>query len=209
MWISGDTPGYSNRVIDDSQGTLILYYLPTLGSMEPYILLPTTVLIQLGMEIMDDVINMTRMRGRADQGQLAPIQIMSVADPDGTGTPILAWAGRGSSGGQGTGGNTGASATGDWGGRYNTPGGQTITSSYESQYPVFRGMGSTMATPTSQTTRSGASNLSNTNNSTPSPLTPQMPTAGTVLGAIQAQLAQALSVIQTLTQQNQELGMRL
>jgi hypothetical protein len=48
MWISGDTPGYPNRIIDDSQSTLILYYLPLLGSMEPYILLPTTVLIQLG-----------------------------------------------------------------------------------------------------------------------------------------------------------------
>ena len=102
--------------------------------MEPYILLPTTVLIQLGrgayaparMEIMEDVINMTRLRGRADQGQLAPIQILTVADPDGTGTPISAWAGRGSVGGQGTGGNTGASATGDRGGRYHTPGGQTI-----------------------------------------------------------------------------------
>jgi hypothetical protein len=132
MWILGDTPGYSNRVIDDSKVTLILYYLPTLGSVEPYILLPTTVLNQLGrgayaparMEIMDDVINMTRMRGRADQGQLAPIQIMTVAGPDGTGTPISAWAGRGSSGGQGTGGNTGASATGERGGRYNTPGGR-------------------------------------------------------------------------------------
>ena len=33
--------------------------------------------------------------------------------------------------------------------------------------------------------------------------------AGTDLGAIQAQQAQALSAIQTLTQQNQELGMRL
>ena len=111
--------------------------------MDPYILLTTTTLIQLGrsayaparMEIMDDVINMTRMRGRADQSQLAPIQIMTVADPDGTGTPISAWAGRGSSGGHGTGGNTGASATGDrgdQGGRYGTSGGQTTTSSYDS-----------------------------------------------------------------------------
>ena len=105
--------------------------------LSPYILLPTTVLIQLRrgayaparMEIMDDVINMTRLRGRADQGQLAPIQIMTVADPDGTGTPISAWAGRGSFGGQGTGGNTGASDMGDRGERYNTPEGQTTTSS--------------------------------------------------------------------------------
>ena len=74
------------------------------------------------MEIMDDVINMTRMRGRADPGQLAPVQIMTVADPDGTGTPISAWAGRGSSGGQGTGGNMGTPAAGDRGGRYTTPG---------------------------------------------------------------------------------------
>jgi hypothetical protein len=217
MWISDDTPGYQQRVIDDSKGTLILYYLLSLGSVEPYILLPTTVLIQLGrgayasarMEIMDDVINMTRLRGRADQGQLASIKIMTVADPDGTGTPISAWAGRGSFGGQGTGGHTGASATGDRGGRYNTPGGQTTTSSYDSQYPVFHGMGSTMATPTSHTTRSGANYSSNTNNSNPSPLTPQMPMAGTDLGAIQAQLAQALSAIQTLTQQNQEMEIRL
>ena len=36
-----------------------------------------------------------------------------------------------------------------------------------------------------------------------------MPMAGADLGAIQAQLAQALSAIQTLTQQNQELGMWL
>ena len=98
MWISGDTPGYQQRVIDNSKGTLILYYLPSLGSVEPYILLPTTVLIQLGrgayaparMEITDDVINMTRLRGRADQGQLTPIQIMTVADPNGTGSPISA-----------------------------------------------------------------------------------------------------------------------
>jgi len=188
MWISGDTPGYLNRVIDDSQGTLILYYLPSLGSMDPYILLPTTVLNQLGrgayaparMKIIDDVINLTRMRGRADQGQLAPIQIMTVADPDGTGTPISAWAGRGSSGGQGTGGYTGASATGDRGERYNTPKGQTTTFSYDSQYPVFHGMGSTMATPTSHTTRSGASYSSNTNNSTPPPPTPQMTTQGLI-----------------------------
>ena len=95
--------------------------LPSLGATDPYILLPTTVLIQLGrsayaparMEIMDDVINMTRLRGRADPGQLAPIQIMTVADPDGTGTPISAWAGRGSSGGQGISDNmaTGVDAT--------------------------------------------------------------------------------------------------
>jgi hypothetical protein len=135
---------------------------------------------------------------------------MTVADPDGTGTPISAWAGRGSSGGQGTGGNTGASATGDRGGCCGTSGGQTTTCSYDSQYPVFRGMGSTIATPTSHTTRSGASYSSNTNSSTPPPpLTPQMPMAGPDMGAIQAQLAQALSAIQTLTQQNQELGMRL
>ena len=48
MWISGDTPGYPNRVLEDSQGTLILYYLPSLGETDPYILLPTNTLIQLG-----------------------------------------------------------------------------------------------------------------------------------------------------------------
>ena len=64
-------------------------------------------MIQLGrsayaparMGIVDDVINMSRLRGRADSTQLAPIQILTVADPDpdGTGTPITAWAGRGPS----------------------------------------------------------------------------------------------------------------
>jgi hypothetical protein len=71
---------------------------------------------------------MARLRGGEDQSQLALIQIMTVADPDETGTPISAWLDRGSSGGQGTGGNTGASATGVRGGRYNTSGGQTTTS---------------------------------------------------------------------------------
>ena len=97
----------------------MLYYLPTLGSTDPYVLLPTTTLIQLGrsayaparMEIVDDVINMSRLRGRADSSQLAPVQIMTVMDPDGAGTPITAWAGRGSSGGY-TGGTMDTSAMG-------------------------------------------------------------------------------------------------
>ena len=100
MWISGETPRYPNWVKDTARGSLVPYYLPTLGSTDPYVLLPTTTLIQLGrsayaparMEIVDDVINMSRLRGRADSSQLAPIQILTVTDPDpdGAGTPITA-----------------------------------------------------------------------------------------------------------------------
>ena len=94
MWISGETPGYSNWVKDNARDSLVLYYLPTLDSTDPYVLLPTTTLIQLRrsayaparMEIVDDVINMSRLRGRADSSQLAPVQIMTVMDPDEAGT---------------------------------------------------------------------------------------------------------------------------
>ena len=48
MWILGETPGYPNWVKDNAGGSLVLYYLPTLGSTDPYVLLPTTTLIQLG-----------------------------------------------------------------------------------------------------------------------------------------------------------------
>ena len=42
MWISGELPGYPNWVKDTARGSLVLYYLPTLGSTDPYVLLPTT-----------------------------------------------------------------------------------------------------------------------------------------------------------------------
>ena len=95
MWISWETPGYPNCAKDTAKSSLVLYYLPTLGSTDPYVLLPTTTMIQLGcsayaparMEIVDDVINMSRLRGRADSSQLAPVQIMTVLDSDGAGTP--------------------------------------------------------------------------------------------------------------------------
>ena len=66
------------------------------------------------MEIINDVLNMSRLRGRAESSQLAPVQIMTVIDPDGAGTPITARAGRGSSGGH-TGGTMDTSATGGGG----------------------------------------------------------------------------------------------
>ena len=35
MWISGEKPGYPNWVNDNARGSLVLYYLPTLGSTDP------------------------------------------------------------------------------------------------------------------------------------------------------------------------------
>ena len=141
---------------------MVLYYLPTLGSADPYVLLPTTTMIQLGrcayaparMEIVDDVINMTRMRGRADSNQLAPIQILTLRDPnpDGSGTPITAWTGRGATSGS-VGDNMDTSDAG--GDRYSTPNNSFTTSSYESQYPMCVGSGTSTTVQTTSTARGG------------------------------------------------------
>ena len=162
MWISGETPGYPNWVKDTARSSLVLYYLPTLGSTDPYVLLPTTTMIQLGrsayaparMEIVDDVINMSRLRGHADSTQLAPIQILTLRDPnpDGSGTPITAWAGRGPSSGSSDDNMDTSDAGGD---RYSTPNNSFTTSSYASQYPTCGGLGTSATVQSTPTARGG------------------------------------------------------
>ena len=160
------------------------------------------------MEILDDVINMSRLQGRADSSQLAPVQIMTVMDPDGAGTPITAWAGRGASGGH-TGGTMDTSATGGGGNsgdRNRTPGSHSSTSSYASQYPAYGGLGSNTAAQSTPVARGGGSGSAHRNNYTPPPPASTFSTAVPDLGALTAQLAQALTAIQTLTQKNHALG---
>ena len=162
MWISGETPGYPNWVKDTTRGSLVLYYLPTLGSADPYVLLPTTTMIQLGrsayaparMEIVDDVINMSRLRARAESTQLAPIQTLTLRDPnpDGSGTPITAWAGRGTASGS-VGDNMDTSDAG--GDRYSTPSNSFTTSFYASQYPTCGGLGTSATVQSTLTARGG------------------------------------------------------
>ena len=171
-------------------------------------------MIQLGrsayaparMKIVDDVINMSRMRGRADSTQLAPIQILSLRDPnpDGSGTPITAWAGRGTSSGS-MGDNMDTSDAG--GDRYSTPNNSFTTSSYASQYPTCGGLGTSATVQSTPTARGGGrGSVQRTVYTPPPPPPPPPPTAVPDLGALSAQLAQALAAIQQLTQENQALG---
>ena len=226
MWISGDMPGYPHWVREASRSSLVLYYSPVPGSTDHGHLPSTLTLIQLGrgayaparMEIADDVINMSRMRGRAEPQQLAPIQILTVMDHEGTGTPISAWAGRGSSGNSDAGGTTGRSTRGGrepGGDPYQTPGGRCTTSFDDNQYPPLSGYGATTIDQSAYSPGSGNHGQTSAGqdvqwNTTPTPPAPQpymqANASGPDLAAMSAQLAQALAAIQTLTQQNQELG---
>ena len=48
VWIAGDTPGYLNWNRDLTKHTLVIYFLPTIGSTDPDVWLPTPTLIELG-----------------------------------------------------------------------------------------------------------------------------------------------------------------
>jgi hypothetical protein len=189
MWISGDMPGYPHWVREASRRSLVLYYSPVPGSTDHGHLPSTLTLIQLGrgayaparMEIADDVINMSRMRGRAEPQQLAPIQILTVMDHDGTGTPISAWAGRGSSGNSDAGGTTGRSTRGGrepGGDPYQTPGGRRTTSFDDNQYPPLSGYGATTIDQSAYSPGSGNHGQTSAGqdvqwNTTPTPPPPQ------------------------------------
>ena len=48
IWIAGDTPGYLNWNRDPTKNALVIYLLPTIGSTDPSVWLPTPTLIELG-----------------------------------------------------------------------------------------------------------------------------------------------------------------
>ena len=45
IWIAGDTPGYLNWNRDPTKNALVIYFLPTIGSSDPSVWLPTQPLI--------------------------------------------------------------------------------------------------------------------------------------------------------------------
>ena len=91
---------------------------------------------------------------------------------------------------------------GNSGDRYRTLRSQSSTSSYASQYPAYGGLGSDTAAQSTPLARGGGSVLAYRNNYTPPPPAPTFSTVVPDLGALTAQLAQALSAIQTLTQES-------
>ena len=99
IWIAGDTLGYLNWIRDPTKNALVIYFLPTIGSTDPSVWLPTSTLIELGhgmntparQEMGNDIIHMGRLlRSRAHSTQPGPIQIYQVIDMEGTGAPISA-----------------------------------------------------------------------------------------------------------------------
>ena len=99
MWIPGNTPGYVTWDRETQSDTLVLYFMPTEGTANPCIWLPTQTLVDLGrssyaparMEQVEDVINMTRLRTWAPPTQPAPIPVYKISDTDSTGTPLSGW----------------------------------------------------------------------------------------------------------------------
>ena len=81
VWIAGDTPGYPNWNRDSTKHALVIYFLPTIGSTDPSVWLPTPTLIELGhgmytparQEMGEDVIHMGRLRSRSHSTQPGPI----------------------------------------------------------------------------------------------------------------------------------------
>ena len=117
-------------------------------------------------------------------------------DPDGNGTAITAWTGRGPSSGS-LDDNMDTSATG--GDRYRTPSNPVTTSSYASQYPACGGLGTNTTVQSTPRARGGGSGSVQRTVYTPQPPPPSPPAAVPDLGALSAQLAQALAAIQHLT----------
>ena len=107
MWIPGNTPGYVTWDRETQSDTLVLYFMPTEGTANPCIWLPTQTLVDLGrssyaparMEQVEDVINMTRLRTRATPTQPAPIPVYKISDTDSTGTPLSGWSNNAGGGG--------------------------------------------------------------------------------------------------------------
>ena len=74
IWIAGDTPGYPNWNREPTKNALVIYFLPTIGSTDPSVWLPTPTLIELGHEMYtparqgmgNDVIHMGRLRSQSN-----------------------------------------------------------------------------------------------------------------------------------------------
>ena len=123
----------------------IFYFLPTIGSTDPSVSLPTPTLIELGhgmyilarQKMGDNVIHMGRLRSRSHSTQPGPIQINQVIDTEANGAPISAWTEGGSLRGpvSQSGGNRGTAGTTAFSGQgngfpaaslsYSTPTGST------------------------------------------------------------------------------------
>jgi hypothetical protein len=159
--ILGSTPGYVTWDRGTQNDTLVLYFLPTVDTTNPCIWLPTQTLVDLGrsayaparMELVEDVINMVRLRTRSIPTLPAPIQVYTISETDSTGTPLSGWSNSGWGGGRSV---SGASLDSSGGGtlrgsrcaqtgptpQCQTPRATGSTSHYDQSFPTFGGASS-------------------------------------------------------------------